>query len=396
EEDARLLVSQALANDSGARLAAAALLRRHSGDEAVRLLQGLAQDAEPAVAAAALVRLVEIDPKLVVPWLNRLLASSDAQLRSLAVAVLERQPSENHIRVLADRLNDPHPEVRIQARRALRQVAAEPRLTAVVGRHGTRLLTGGSWRGQEQAAILVAQIHYKEAAGRLVERLTASRGEVSLAAAWGLRQVAVADTLPAVLDFFESPRRDRPDSQSPAGKSDMPAEAVDRQLSQLAQFLGQSRYRPAEAALRRLIPRPTSPGLTGETRAAAIWALGLLHEAEADTELVRALEGRLRDVGNPMGPEDSRVQAMSAVALGRMKAKTALHTLRSFWSGKPTLDPVPTACGWAIAQITGEVVPPAGIVEIMARDWFLTPLPDEIRNPKHEIRNNSEMRSTKP
>jgi HEAT repeat protein len=260
----------------------------------------------------------------------------------------------------------------------LRQVAAEPRFTAVVGRHGTRMLTDGSWRGQEQAAILVAQVRYQKAAGLLVEKLTASRGEVSLAAAWGLRELAVPDTLPAVLEFFESPRGERPGFQNPGGKSEALIRAVDLQLSQLAQFLGQSRYRPAEPALRRLVPRPTGPWLNSETRAAAIWALGLIHEAKADPELVRALEDRLRDMGSPpLGPENPRVQAMAAVALGRMKAKSALPTLRSYWSGKLTLDPVQNACGWAIEQITGEVVPPAGTIEVPARDWFLTPLPHE-------------------
>src|SRR5207302_1415174 len=82
----------------------------------------------------------------------------------------------------------------------------------------------------------------------LLELLASGRSEVMVAAAWGLRRLAVPDTLPRVLDFFQSPHWDRP------------AEATDQQLSQLAQFLGQGRYRPADAGLRRLLARPSSPG----------------------------------------------------------------------------------------------------------------------------------------
>jgi hypothetical protein len=89
---------------------------------------------------------------------------------------------------------------------------------------------------------------------------------------------------------------------------------------------------------------------------------------------VGAFETHLRDVGGPTGFEDPRVRQMAAVALGRMKARSALGTLRSYWFGKPDLNPVSNACGWAVAQITGEAPPPAGTVAITARGWFVAPL----------------------
>jgi hypothetical protein len=66
---------------------------------------------------------------------------------------------------------------------------------------------------------------------------------------------------------------------------------------------------------------------------------------------------------------------MSAVSLGRMKARASLDTLRRFYvTLPPNLDPVHNACGWAIEQITGEKVPPAGTMEFSMERWFLTPL----------------------
>jgi hypothetical protein len=150
---------------------------------------------------------------------------------------------------------------------------------------------------------------------------------------------------------------------------------MDQQLSQLAQLLGQSRYRQADAALRRVIPRGGGgvPGAGPEARAAAIWALGLFHEGKVVPELVQAFESRLTDLNPLLGEEDYRVRSMSAVGIGRMKAKEGLDSLQMFWGGKPSLERVTNSCGWAIGQITGEAIPPAGTVDVLAHDWFLTP-----------------------
>lgn len=376
EADARTLIGEAPAGGVVTRLAAAGLLRRHQGEDAVRLLRELAGDAEPAVAAAALARLVEIDPALAVPLLDRALASPGVEVRSLAVTVLARQPGGDHLRRLGDRLADPHPAVRVQARRALHELAGRAEHREAVIREGERLLAAADWRSQEQAALLLAQLGHRPAAGRLVELLPSRRAEVAVAAAWGLRRLAVAETLPPALEFFRTPRPVGPD-----GGVGVPAAAVDQQLSQLGQFFGESRYRPADATLRLLISRAGGgreggPARLagGEARAAAIWALGLFHEGQPNLQLLKNLEGRLSDVNTPAGNEDERVRWMAAVTLGRMGAKEALPVLRRFSFGKPSTDAVSNACLWAVSRITGEAIPPAGTVEVVAGDWPLSPL----------------------
>ena len=62
------------------------------------------------------------------------------------------------------------------------------------------------------------------------------RPEALIAAAWGLRQVAVESTLPEVLDFVGK-QHDR--FLAHAERRGIPREAIDQQLSQLVQFLGQ-------------------------------------------------------------------------------------------------------------------------------------------------------------
>jgi hypothetical protein len=148
-------------------------------------------------------------------------------------------------------------------------------------------------------------------------------------------------------------------------------EIIDHQLSQLNQFLGAQKYRPADAVLRRFVPR--ADGRLGpESRAAAVWALGRLHEGREVPELVGPLQERMLDMRSKP-PEFTQVREMCAVTLGRTKAKEAVPTLRIFYVGKPTEDPVNNASGWALQRLTGEVMPAPQTARKVRLDWFLRP-----------------------
>jgi HEAT repeat protein len=375
EQDAEPLAVDPAPRALTNRLVSASLLRHHQGEKATAQLQRLGRDSEPTVAAVALARLVELDTKLVVPLLDPVLASSDANVRGFGVEVLFRQPTDAHLRLLGDRLNDAHPAVRTRARQALRQLGSKGEWREAVIREGTRLLGGTDWRGLEQSTILLAQLDHVPTATRLLKLLSHERPEVLVAAGWGLRRLAVPETLPAVLEYFEGQYRLMRELGRSAGRKGGEA-ALDQQLSHLAQFLGQGRYRPADALLRRMIPPMVGKDANPagfETRAAAIWALGLIHEGKPVPDLVQVVYGRLTAV-RPFDLEDIRVRRMSAVALGRMKATELLDTLREFYHGKPSLDVVNNAVGWAIEQMTGEKVPPPGTIEVTPLNWFLTPV----------------------
>jgi HEAT repeat protein len=372
EKDAERLASDATPRGLVARLAAASLLSRHTGTDAVRLLQGLARDPEPAVAAVAAGRLLEIDTKLLVPALDHLLASPDEKVRAAAVEVLRRQPSPDRLHLLGDRLDDPHPDVRVQARRALEELAAGEWRDLVIA-EAMRLLAKQQWRALEQAAILLTRLDHKPAAGRLVELLGFDRKEVAITAAWGLRRLAVPETLPGVVRYVKATRDLLLATTTDHVRGDITVMWIDHQLSQLHQLLGQQRYGPAEPLLREFVPKPVRKPIGPEARAAAIWALGLLHEGEAVPELAAALEGRLNDI-NAIPPELPQVRRMSAITLGRMRVKGALPSLRKYYPARePSRDPINNACGWAIERITGEAVPPAKPIRQTWQDWFLMP-----------------------
>jgi HEAT repeat protein len=373
ETDAERLTADTSPRSIVTRLAAVALLRRHRGEKAVGLLQRLTGDPEPAVAAAALHRLQEIDPSLAVPAAEKFIEHPDARLRSLAVEVLHRQPSEKHVRLLGGRLDDEHAEVRMLARRSLAELAGKEEFRERVIEQGTRILAGDRWQGQEQATILLAQLGHKPTASRLVQLLaTDRRPEVYITAAWGLRRLAVPDTFPAVVSHTAAQEQRLRDVGRPTDTTLL----IDHQVSQLNQLLGEQKYKPADAVLRRFIPRmekPRTGWMGSECRAAAIWALGRIHEGEPDHDLAAAVAGRLDDI-NTQPPEEPRVRRMAAITLGRLHAQEALPSLRKhFADHEPSLDPVNNACGWAIEQLTGERLPAPKTIRKMQHDWFLTP-----------------------
>jgi HEAT repeat protein len=372
EKDAERLAADPSPHGLVGRLAAAALLHRHQGKEAVGLLQRLGKDTEPAVAAAAAGRLVELDPPLALPLLGFLRTNPDPSVRLLAVEVLFRLPTEEHIRLLGDGLDDEHPDVRGTARADLEKLAAKKGLRDRVIAQGTRVLAGDGWRGLEQATILLTRLDHKPAVGRLVGLLEHNRPEVFVTAAWGLRRLAVKATLPAALAYVQGELERLGAGGLPKRETRGP-EWIDFQDSQLNQFLGEHRYRPADRTLRRFIPKPGMTPIGPESRAAAIWALGRIHEGKTVGDLVAPLEARLND-SRSIPPEDLRVRRMSAITLGRLKAKAALASLRANYPhGKPSPYAVNNASGWAIAQITGVAMPAPEPIRRVRRDWFLSP-----------------------
>jgi HEAT repeat protein len=368
------------------RLVAVTLLTQRSGDAAVKHLQAFARDREPAVALVAVNRLLELDPKLVLPVKDAVLGSLDYGVRLVGVEALSRTPSAEHVKLLGDRLDDPHPDVQTKARIRLRELADRGEWKPAVVEQAVKAVNAKGWRPHEQGAMLLAQLGHTGEMKRLIELLKSDRPEVMIASAWAVRVLAVPDTFPDALKQATARRE-----QSLASRLEPEVAAgVNGQLAQLAQLFGTTRYRPADAELRRQYPRFLGAGevpvynprggggatfnpIGGEARAAAIWALGLIHENAAPADLTGKIEERM--TGDPgRGPDHPAVRRAAAVALGRMKASKSLGALKDYSAGdKPSLEPLDHACRWAVARLTGTAPPPAGKVEVMQRGWFLEP-----------------------
>ncbi len=348
------------------RLCAVALLGRHRTPASLPLFVRLAQDAEPGVAAAALNRLNEIDFDLVLPFAEQALQNSDPQVRQAGANAYAARPTPPRAIFLVQLLDDPHPAVRGHVCRQLFRLAQNSEYGDPIRDAAMALMAMPGWRGQEQAALLLAALDHKPAATGMVTLLESSRGEVMIAAAWGLRKLAVAETLPAILDKASR----QTDGSVRAG----PGSKVDLQVAHLFEAMAVQNYAPAEPLWRRYIPKTMMIG--DYSRGAAIWALGRLYAGTADAALSKQFVERLIDPAPPpLEPEElMRVRVMSAVALGRMGAVSQLDRMRRYLGPQVTPKPSSVAIRWAVKELTGEILPAPEPTKIWQRGWFLEPL----------------------
>ena len=361
---ARKLARDKSAQAVADRLVAARMLAGHRQPEAERLLVELAVDKQPSVRAIALETLLAIDPSLIFPILQDTLACGDANVRQWGAKAIVAKPSPETLASLGPILDDRHPGVRRYACESLLALAGDASLRETVLAEGRRMLHADGWRGQEQAALLLVALGDKTITDRLLALLDAPRPEAHVAAAWGLCQLAVPSTAEPIFGVLE-----RKTESCLAGEPLQ--ERLDEQLALLAQAIGRMRYSPADAVLRKYIPKGSPLGET--SRAAALWALGHLHAGQPDEALAVALSQRLLDLFAEE-PESELVGRMAAVSLGRMKAAKTLPTLRSVYKNL-TLDcGAGYACAWAIWQLTGEEIPPLAPRIVMENGWFLMPI----------------------
>jgi HEAT repeat protein len=395
ESEAQALVARGTLVD---RLVAARLLIGHTARPALDLLVKLASDAEPAVAAIAVDRLMVVQPALLAPLLPAMVKSPDANLRQRVVRHDLQQPGTAGIARLVTLLDDEDDQIRGSSRQALLTLAQDQAHAAAVRSAGMAALTGKGWRAQEQSALLLGSLDHEPAADTLLTLLTHDQHEVRLASIVALRRLAVSTTLPALrahLDrLMAGPVHPAPappaEPKAADGKKVTQTQTDEHrralaaitqlrtqldtqrvtELQHLVQVFGVMNDAEAQPALRKFVPKTAGPSLA---RAAAIWSLGHLHADKADATLVRELVGRLGD-NMGMEPEAEEVRAQAAVALGRMKAKSAVGALiKALETGSASN--VGQASIWAHQQITGKTPELPKVENATAgTGWFLEPI----------------------
>jgi HEAT repeat protein len=372
ESDARRLIDAAATPPLVNRLCAVRLLAGHDSDEAQNLLVGLASDAEAAVAAVALARLVEIAPHRALALAPEAIERADPKVREQAVFIYRRAPDPARVAALARLLDDPHPIVRGSARESLAALAERPELDEPVRRGAMEILAGDNWRGLEQAALLLAALDHKPATPRLLELLEFARPEVSTTAAWGLKTLAVSETLPALLDKarHQDDLRRTKESES-AG--------LDEQTAHLFEAFGRMKYGAAEPLLLKYTPKDFKIGQ--QSRKSAIWALGMLHEGVPDESLAQKLVERVFDRGGGGAvtrSESAPIKVVSAISIGRMRAVSQAAKLRSYIGEEIPPTRLGMSIRWALIELTGESIPePSGALLPDGALWFLEPRVEE-------------------
>lgn len=344
------------------RLCAARLVSRDRSDATVAILQKLGTDAEPTVAGESLRSLFAFDPKLVLPVVEFALQSPDSNIRRIGINTCLAEPAIERLSLLAKHLNDPHPDLRVAARNGLHSLTKEASLNAEVRKQAIEILSGDDWRGQEQAAVLLGALDEEGVMPRLLELLEANRPEVTIAAAWSLKTLEVAESSAPVLAL----------AQRLTDDSDKVTKAMDDRLTHLFELLGRLKMIESESLLRRYVPKSK---LGPNSRSAAIWALGLIHEGKNDEALAAQLMERALDTFTTP-PEEFPVRRASLLTLGRLQAKTQLPALKNITGDVIDNDAIELAARWAILRISGEALPIRKLDSQKEVGWFLEPVLD--------------------
>lgn len=351
------------------QLAGVYLLLHHSSDASRGLLQQTITDGLSVPRLAPVIRtawrlLLKQNVSALASLSPQAIQNPDPELRRAAIDTLVRFPSTEGVQLLGGSLDDPHPTIRRAARQGLLQLASESDWSKPVTQAGVAAIARSSWREQEQAVVLLTLLGQTESADRMVELITAPRPEVAVAAAWGLRRLNVARTMPSLLKYAEA----------------LDQKIIDGQLLQrhdpivLAhafEALGKSKHEPAIPLLRRWIPKKFPRASLDASRAAAIWALGWLYEGSQDLALARLLTARVIDVLS-LEPESTAVRHTAAVAVGRIGSGEVAGQLKPFADARQT--PTDLAAAWAVTRLTGEVIPPPAAPINTGNLWKLVPV----------------------
>ncbi|MBX3440098.1 MAG: hypothetical protein KF861_21590, partial [Planctomycetaceae bacterium] len=346
-------------------LCAVALLLRHESPAAQEILLSSAAHANPTVAAPALRRLLEIDPSLVLPLADASLQNKDPKVRQCGLDAYIARPTSERIPRIAVVMDDPHPQVRAAARSALHRFSQQPEFADTVRNAAMDVLAQNSWRGQEQAAYLLAVCDYKPAAARLVELLDVQRPEVMASAAWGLRKLAVPETKEGV---FRRAERVSADVLKTRADLRQPGEEV--QLAHLFEALVVLQEERIVPTMRRHVPKDVT---REASRSAAIWGLGRFLEGQPDEGLTDALIARIQDIESDP-PELEQVRRMCAVTIGRMQVTSRLLEIQFALGRRIPPSSVAYALAWAVERLGGEApekMPPYTQVH---SGWLLEPV----------------------
>lgn len=343
-------------------LLATQVLQQHDDAATIEFLTSLVSHDSTTVQASALDRLYHIDINLVDRHAETIVNSPDSSVRRWCVRAMIAKQDVGRIGLISLLLDDVNPSLRREAANGLVGLAELPGFREEVIKSTSEVLAKESWRGCEQATVVLTKLDHKPAGKRFVELLGHQRGEVQVATAWGLTRLRIPELLPGMLEHAESIYEGFRARQL---NDNMPGKSL--HVAHLFIAFGDQEYEDAVPLMRKYLPKNFDIGV--EARAAAAWAIGLIYLDNLQEDLAKIMEGRLNDSGG-MEPEVDEVRLACALSLGRMRAEATLPSLRK----NAVEGSVGGACYWSIERITGEPPPELRELVTVIEGWFLAPI----------------------
>ena len=103
-----------------------------------------------------------------------------------------------------------------------------------------------------------------------------------------------------------------------------------------------------------------------------MWTLGLLNENDPVPDLVQSFIGRIQD-RDPQNPERLEVRRMSAVALGVIRAESAMPVLLEARQIDPVLSVIPDSARWSLGMMGNPLLDPVEPYAPVIGGWKLRP-----------------------
>ncbi|MCH1495948.1 MAG: HEAT repeat domain-containing protein [Rubripirellula sp.] len=342
------------------RLLAIEILGQHSSDAAIEFFTNCLTIDSNAVQAEAVRNLYRIKPSLVEQLYQQLRQSKDANVRGHLINALADSRSAERMVELCFFLNDVNPTLRRDAASHLIELAEVPDLKSTIIDSVVQIQAKEQWQGCEQASFVLGTLKHLPSGSRMVELLGHPRGDVKVAAAWGLNELRMPEHLPAMLEHAQSIW-----DGFQSGQLNAMMRGITLHQALLFNAFGDQLYAPAEPLLMAYVPKNFNIGV--DARVAAVWALGMIHEDDPVESLVADLVARMED--NGQFPEIEDVRNMSGVSLGRMRAESALDSIERF-AGEGL-----TGSQWALQRMTGKEPAKPRPNRVLIDDWFLAPAP---------------------
>jgi HEAT repeat protein len=319
-------VAQELANGTlKDRLTAVQLLNTASSDEALNVLSKLCDDSKGSVAALAWQTLFRQDPQRLTDRLETGSRHPEANVRHAVVQVAEELPTGERCDLLNEVLADRNLYVRNHARETL------TRLTTAAPDLNDRILANAGdvtakpdapWEQLEQAMVLLGVKRHDAYQPNCIELMKHERPEVYVTSAWLLHLMPRTELSPpavqqakATWERLQNPKLPQPE-----------VESLGLQLGCLFHVAGFCKDNDLRAICELQFSKDVPT--TVDSRAAAMWALGMLAEGSQDSDLQSKFVARIFD-DDPQNPEAFEVRAGAALALGLLGSKSAVSDLRT-------------------------------------------------------------------
>jgi len=335
-------------------------------EDAWKSATALCSDPSAGVASAVWQMIFRHKPDLLQDSLESGRKYPDAFVRITAARTMRLFPTPERLTWLHAQLSDVHIEVRNVARQMLLNVSREHAdlKPQIVQEAADGLKSDPSdWQGLEQRLILLGQLKATEFGPLCLPLLANPRDEVSVSAAWLLHLYPD----PAL---YEAIREQIVVDNTAVTSGNVGMTTLHFRLRYFFQYAGLVRMNEVDEIMQQQFNKANR--MSPLARAAALWAVGLLHEKSADAALAAKYVGRIQD-RNSIPPELEEVRRMSVMGLGLLRASESADVVLDAFRVDPPLSLIPGQAYWVL-PLLGQPQPPAmPPIDQFTGGWKITP-----------------------